>query len=100
MNTEIKTFKADHGFTELRDIKLYANTLKRGFTYYYDGKYDEMNPTKLITFNKTGRSLNGKFKGWWPRPSSFDGRVHKILWPACNSAKPVVFFVDNTLEYA
>ena len=95
MNSDIKTFKKDYGYTEYKDVGKYVDTLKNGFRYYYNGEYDDIKAATKITFDKLGRSVAGNV-GW---TKSFEGRVHKIIWPACNSTKPIVFFVGNTLRY-
>ena len=98
MEKEIKTLKHIHGYTEWKDINKYVHSLKNGFKYYYDGKYDNMKKLKKINFEKQGRHLSGDF-GWFKKPYKFEGRVQKILWPACNSTEPIVFFNKNTLQY-
>ena len=98
MDKEIKTLKSVHGYTEWKDIEKYVHSLKNGFKYYYDGKYEDMKPVKQITFNKTSRTIAGNF-GWFSKPYNFEGRIQKILWPACNSTKPIVFFNHSTLHY-
>ena len=98
MDKEIKTFKRIHGYTEWKDIGKYVHSLKNGFKYYYEGEYQDMKPVKYITFNKISKNLSGKF-GWLSRSHNFKGRIQKILWPACNSTKPIVFFNHRTLHY-
>ena len=98
MDKEIKAFKSEHGYTEWKDIGKYVDSLKNGFTYYYDGKYGEMKKTKSIDFDRIKRKLSGAF-GWFSNPYKFEGRIHKIIWPSCNSNKPIVFFNCNTLYY-
>ena len=99
MNVQVKSFKHEHGYTEWKDITRYLGTLEHGFDYYYKDKYYEMEPTKKLEFCRQGRTIIGHFRGWMRRPKKFKGRVHKILWPSCNTPKPIVFFIDNTLYY-
>ena len=96
MNSEIKTFKSDYGYTEWKDIQKHVDSLKNGFKYYYENTYHTMKTTKKIEFSKTGRILTGHLK-WWK--GTFKGRIHKIIWPSCNNDKPIVFFNSNTLYY-
>ena len=97
MNTEVKILKSQHGFTELKNIDKYIASLKDGFKLYYNDEYKEIKQLKHIEFNKTTHYLHGFF-GLLSKQKKIKGRVHKILWPSCNG-KPIVFFIDNTLEY-
>ena len=99
MDIQIKSFKHEYGYIEWKNIQKYVGTLEDGFDYFYKNERFEMESLKKLEFIRQGRILVGHFKTWFGHPKKFKGRVHKILWPACNEEKPLVFFIDNTLYY-
>ena len=99
MDIRVKSYKHELGYIEWKNIQKYLNTLEGGFEYYYNGEIKTMDPVKDLSFSRQGRALDGKFRGLFPRPKKFYAKVHNILWPSCNSTKPIVFIIDNTLSF-